>query len=132
MYDWELMAVCFFYCNLLLAQAKLIEAYIFWKKKKWFKLIYQSRMRVRWCLCRSKILYVCILFHFCVYIYLYIYIYIRMDNQEVGYGYMDWVGLVQYRYRWWTLVSAIMKFQVSWNGGNFLTSCKTVSFGTKE
>jgi hypothetical protein len=33
---------------------------------------------------------------------------IRMDLQEVGCGCMDWIGLVQDRDRWWTLVSAVM------------------------
>jgi hypothetical protein len=66
------MVACFFYCDLLLVQAKLIEAYIFWKKKKWFKLMYQSRLCVRWCLCETKVLYVCILFQFCVYIYIHV------------------------------------------------------------
>jgi len=28
---------------------------------------------------------------------------IRMDLQEVGCGYMDWIGLAQDRERWWTL-----------------------------
>ena len=37
---------------------------------------------------------------------------IRMDLQEVGCGYMDWIGLAQDRDRWRTLVSAVMKFQV--------------------
>ena len=37
---------------------------------------------------------------------------IRMDLQEVGYGYMDWIGLAQVRYRWRTLVSAIMNLRV--------------------
>ena len=37
---------------------------------------------------------------------------IRMDLQEVGCGYMDWIGLVQDRDRWRTLVSAVMNFQV--------------------
>jgi len=37
---------------------------------------------------------------------------IRMDLQEVGYGYMDWIGLAQDRDRWWTLVSAIMNLRV--------------------
>jgi hypothetical protein len=31
---------------------------------------------------------------------------IRMDLQEVGCGYMDWIGLSQDRDRWRTLVSA--------------------------
>ena len=37
---------------------------------------------------------------------------IRMDLQEVGYGYMDWIGLVQDRDRWRTLVSAVMNLRV--------------------
>jgi len=37
---------------------------------------------------------------------------IRMDLQEVGCGYMDWIGLVQDRDRWWTLVSAVMNLRV--------------------
>ena len=37
---------------------------------------------------------------------------IRMDLQEVGCGYMDWIGLAQDRDRWWTLVSAVMNLQV--------------------
>ena len=52
---------------------------------------------------------------------------IRMDLQEVGCGYMDWIGLAQDRDRWRTLVSAVMNFLVLWNAGNFLTSCKPVS-----
>ena len=36
----------------------------------------------------------------------------RMDLQEVGYGYMDWIGLAQDRDRWRTLVSAVMKLRV--------------------
>jgi len=37
---------------------------------------------------------------------------IRMDLQEVGCGYMDWIGLAQDRDRWRTLVSAVMNLQV--------------------
>jgi len=37
---------------------------------------------------------------------------IRMDLQEVGCGYMDWIGLVQDRDRLRTLVSAVMNLQV--------------------
>jgi len=33
---------------------------------------------------------------------------IRMDLQEVGCGYMDWIGLAQERDRWRTVVSAVM------------------------
>ena len=37
---------------------------------------------------------------------------IRMDLQEVGCGYGDWIGLAQDRYRWRTLVSAVMNLRV--------------------
>jgi len=37
---------------------------------------------------------------------------IRMDLQEVGCGYMDWIGLAQDRYRWRKLVSAEMNLRV--------------------
>ena len=54
------------------------------------------------------------------YIYIYIYIYIwrrwvdniRMDLQEVGCGYMDWIGLAQDRDRWRMLGSAVMNLRV--------------------
>jgi len=37
---------------------------------------------------------------------------IRMDLQEVGRGYMDWIGLAQDSDRWRTLVSLVMNFRV--------------------
>jgi len=37
---------------------------------------------------------------------------IRMDLQEVGCGYMDWIALAQDRDRWRTLVSAVMNLRV--------------------
>ena len=37
---------------------------------------------------------------------------IRMDLQEVGCGYMDWIGLVQDRDKWRTLLSAVMNHRV--------------------
>jgi len=37
---------------------------------------------------------------------------IRLDLQEVGCGYMDWIGLAQDRDRWRTFVSAVMKLRV--------------------
>jgi len=37
---------------------------------------------------------------------------IRMDLQEVGCGYMDWIGLTQDRDRWSTLVGAVMNLRI--------------------
>jgi len=37
---------------------------------------------------------------------------ISMDLREMGYGYMDWIGLAQDRDRWRTLVRAIMNLRV--------------------
>jgi hypothetical protein len=53
---------------------------------------------------------------------------IRIDLQEVGCGYMDWAGLAQDRDGWRRLVSVVKNYQVPQNAGNFLTSCKPVSF----
>ena len=38
---------------------------------------------------------------------------IRMDLQEVGCGYVDWIGLAQDTDRWRKLVSAVMNLRVS-------------------
>ena len=37
---------------------------------------------------------------------------IRMDLQEVGLGYEDWIGLAQVRGRWRALVSAVRNLRV--------------------
>jgi len=37
---------------------------------------------------------------------------IRMDLQELGCGYMDWIWLAQDRDRWWAVVSAVMNLRV--------------------
>jgi len=36
----------------------------------------------------------------------------KMDLQEVGCGYMDWIGVAQDRDRWRMLVSAVMNLRV--------------------
>ena len=56
---------------------------------------------------------------------------IRMDLQEVGCGYMDWIGWAQDRDNWRMLVSAVMNIWVPSNAGNFLTSCKPGSFSRR-
>ena len=38
----------------------------------------------------------------------------KMDLQEVGCGYMDWIGLAKDRDRWRTLVSAVMNLRYNW------------------
>ena len=38
---------------------------------------------------------------------------IKLDLQEVGCGYMDWIGLAQDRDRWRTLVSAVMNLRIA-------------------
>ena len=45
---------------------------------------------------------------------------IRMDLQEVGCGYMDWIGLAQDRDRWRTLLSAVVNLRCSVKCGEFL------------
>ena len=56
---------------------------------------------------------------------------IRTDLQEVGCGYMDWIGRAQDRDRWRTLVSAVMNSGFREMRGNFLTSCKPVSLSRR-
>jgi len=41
---------------------------------------------------------------------------------------MDWIQVAQDRDRWQALVNVVMNLQVPQNAGNFLDSCKLVSF----
>ena len=61
----------------------------------------------------SKIWFLCvIIFHTCSYYWRRWVDNIRMDLQEVGRGYVDWIGLAQDREGWRTLVSAVMNLRV--------------------
>jgi hypothetical protein len=44
---------------------------------------------------------------------------IKMDIGEIGWGGMDWIGLVQDRDQWRALVSAIMNLLVPCIAGKF-------------
>jgi len=51
-----------------------------------------------------------------------------MDLQEVRLGSMDWIHLAHDGGRWGALVNAVMNHRIPQNAGNFLTSCRPVTF----
>jgi hypothetical protein len=53
---------------------------------------------------------------------------IKMDLEDVVCECIDRIELAQGRDRWRALVNAVMNLWVPQNVGNFLTSCKPVSF----
>jgi hypothetical protein len=54
-----------------------------------------------------------------------------MDFQEVECGTMDWIEVDQDKDRFRVLVNKVMKLQVSYKAGNFLTSRESVSCSSK-
>jgi hypothetical protein len=54
-----------------------------------------------------------------------------MNLKEVGCGSMDWIELAQDRDGWQALVNVVMNLWVPQHAGNFLTSCKPVSFSRR-
>jgi hypothetical protein len=48
-----------------------------------------------------------------------------MDDTEIGWGGVDWIGLAQDRYRWRTHVNAVMNIRVPKNAGKLRSDCTT-------
>jgi hypothetical protein len=53
---------------------------------------------------------------------------IQMDLQEVEFGGVNRTEVAQDRDKWRKLLNVVMNFQVLYNSGTFLTSCKPVNF----
>jgi hypothetical protein len=56
---------------------------------------------------------------------------VSMDLQEVGCGCEDWIGLAQERDTWRALLNVMRNLRVPYSAGNFLSSCKPVSFSSR-
>ena len=57
---------------------------------------------------------------------------IKIDLQEMGGGFGDWMELARDRDRLRALVIAVMNLRVPKNAGNFLTSCRTNQLASQE
>jgi hypothetical protein len=53
-----------------------------------------------------------------------------MDIGEIVWVAVDWIGLVQNRDKWRTLVRAVMILRVPYNAGSFLSGCTTASLSS--
>jgi hypothetical protein len=56
---------------------------------------------------------------------------IKMYLKKVRCRSMGWIDLAQDRDSWRALVNAVMNLRVLYNAGNFLNSCKPVSFSRR-
>jgi hypothetical protein len=53
---------------------------------------------------------------------------IKMDLREIGWGGINWINLAEDGDQWRALVNMVMKLQVPYNFGKFLSSCRTGGF----
>jgi hypothetical protein len=54
-----------------------------------------------------------------------------MGLRQIGWGGVDWIGLVQDSDKWRALVNAVMNLRVIKNVGKFLSSCATGGFSRR-
>jgi hypothetical protein len=55
---------------------------------------------------------------------------IRMDLVEVGWGYVDWIGLAENRGRWRALVNSVLNLRVPYTAGKLLSVQTTGDFSS--
>jgi hypothetical protein len=48
---------------------------------------------------------------------------IKMDIVELGWGWVDWIGLAQDRHKWWALVNVAVDLRVPCNAWNLSSDC---------
>jgi hypothetical protein len=56
---------------------------------------------------------------------------IKMDIVEIDLGGVDWIGLVQDRYRWRALVNAVMNLRIKQNAGKLPSGCITCGLSSR-